>query len=200
MHRCQSQHPCVLILNCALALAIYIFVGWRDRDRHRNRETRQTDTDRQTDRQTDRRTEGRADGQTDPEPTYCVYSQCLRRYPATGNYWRRGTWPPECHFGQTSWSSRCTFYWTQWTARGVWSRRLAASDISRVPPSGNIGPCLRHCWKHYSDVTIGAMASQITSLTIGYSIIYSGAHQRKHQSSASLAICAGFPAQMASNA
>ena len=26
MHRCQFQHPCVLILNCALALAIYIFV------------------------------------------------------------------------------------------------------------------------------------------------------------------------------
>ena len=31
------------------------------------------------------------------------------------------------------------------------------------------------------------MASQITSLTIFYSTVYSGAHQRKHQSSASLA-------------
>ena len=30
------------------------------------------------------------------------------------------------------------------------------------------------------------MASQITSLTIVYSIVYSGAHHRKHQSSASL--------------
>ena len=27
MHRCQFQHQCLLILNCALALAIYIFVG-----------------------------------------------------------------------------------------------------------------------------------------------------------------------------
>ena len=27
MHRCRFQHLCVLILNCALALAIYIFVG-----------------------------------------------------------------------------------------------------------------------------------------------------------------------------
>ena len=27
MHRCQFQYLCVLILNCALALAIYIFVG-----------------------------------------------------------------------------------------------------------------------------------------------------------------------------
>ena len=50
---------------------------------------------------------------------------------------------------------------------------------------------------------MGAMASQITSLTIVYSNVYSHADQRKHLSSASLAICAGtgeFPAQMASNA
>ena len=40
---------------------------------------------------------------------------------------------------------------------------------------------------HYSDVIMGAMASQITSLTIVCSTIYSGADQRKHQSSASLA-------------
>ena len=34
---------------------------------------------------------------------------------------------------------------------------------------------------------MGAMASQITSLTIVYSTVYSGADQRKRQSSASLA-------------
>ena len=34
---------------------------------------------------------------------------------------------------------------------------------------------------------MGSMASQITSLTIVYSAVYSGADQRKHQSSASLA-------------
>ena len=39
---------------------------------------------------------------------------------------------------------------------------------------------------HYSDVRMGAIASQITSLTIVYSIVYSDANQRKHQSSASL--------------
>ena len=33
---------------------------------------------------------------------------------------------------------------------------------------------------------MGAMASQITSLTIVYSTVYSGADERKHQSSASL--------------
>ena len=40
---------------------------------------------------------------------------------------------------------------------------------------------------HYTDVIMGAIASQITSLTIVYSTVYSDADQRKHQSSASLA-------------
>ena len=39
-----------------------------------------------------------------------------------------------------------------------------------------------------NDVIISAMASQITILTIVHSTFYSGADQRKHQSSASLAI------------
>ena len=45
---------------------------------------------------------------------------------------------------------------------------------------------------HYHDVTMGSMASQITSLTFVYSAVYSGAHQRKHQSSASLAFVRGI--------
>ena len=44
---------------------------------------------------------------------------------------------------------------------------------------------------HYYDVMMSAMASQITSLTIVYPIINSGADQRKHQSSASLNFCSG---------
>ena len=41
--------------------------------------------------------------------------------------------------------------------------------------------------RHYSDVMMSAIASQITSLAIVYSAVYSGADQRIHQSSASLA-------------
>ena len=41
-------------------------------------------------------------------------------------------------------------------------------------------------FKHYNDVIMGAIASQITSLTIVYSNVYSDADQRKYQSSASL--------------
>ena len=55
---------------------------------------------------------------------------------------------------------------------------------------------------------MGPMASQITSLTIVYSTVYSGADQRKHESSGSLAFEQAreftgdrwFPAPMVSNA
>ena len=46
--------------------------------------------------------------------------------------------------------------------------------------------------RHYTDVIMGAIASQITSLTIVYSTVYSGEDQRKHQSSASLAFVWGI--------
>ena len=45
---------------------------------------------------------------------------------------------------------------------------------------------------HYGDAIMDAIASQITSLTIVYSIVYSDADQRKHQSSASLAFVRGI--------
>ena len=45
---------------------------------------------------------------------------------------------------------------------------------------------------HYNDIIMGSMASRITSLTIVYSAVYSGADQRKHQSFASLAFVRGI--------
>ena len=54
---------------------------------------------------------------------------------------------------------------------------------------------------------MGTIASQITSLTIVYSTVYSDADQRKYQKLCVTGLCAGnspktgeFPAQMASNA
>ena len=54
---------------------------------------------------------------------------------------------------------------------------------------------------------MGAIASQVTSLTIVYSAVYFDADQRKHQKPRDTGLCAGispgtgeFPAQMASNA
>ena len=45
---------------------------------------------------------------------------------------------------------------------------------------------------HYNDVIMSAMVSQSTSLTIVYSSVYSGADQRKHQRSPSLAFVRGI--------
>ena len=54
---------------------------------------------------------------------------------------------------------------------------------------------MEHVWpyfNHYTDVITGTMASRITSLTIIYFTIYSGADQRKHQNSALLAFLRGI--------
>ena len=60
---------------------------------------------------------------------------------------------------------------------------------------------------HYNDVIMSAMASQITSLATVYSIVYSDAHQRKHQNCirywplwGEFTVTGEFPAQRASNA
>ena len=45
---------------------------------------------------------------------------------------------------------------------------------------------------HYTDVIMTTMASQIISLTVVYSTLYSDADQRNHQSSASLAFVRGI--------
>ena len=105
--------------------------------------------------------------------------------------------------------------------KNVWKCRLehgghfvpASMCLKLTKKPGNIHfrkhdmPIDHKTLKHYNDVITSAMASQITSLTIVFfSIVYSGANQRKHQSSASLAfvrwihLSPVFPAQMASNA
>ena len=57
-------------------------------------------------------------------------------------------------------------------------------------------PTISSSYPHFVFITMtfimSAMASQITSLTIVYSTVYSGADQRKHQSSASLAFVQGI--------
>ena len=72
------------------------------------------------------------------------------------------------------------------------------NEISNTVPLVNImvfNLAEVHCTsisRPYSDVIMRTMASQITSPTIVYSGVYSGADQRKHQSSASLAFVRGI--------
>ena len=65
---------------------------------------------------------------------------------------------------------------TYWNVRYRLALYISASDITF----------------HYNDVIMDTMAPQINSLTIVYSTVYSGADQRKHQSSASLAFVWGI--------
>ena len=65
---------------------------------------------------------------------------------------------------------------------------VVIEHIEKIPRQSLPGPVLTH----YNDVIMGAMASQITNLTIVYSAVYSGTDQRKHQSSASLAFVRGI--------
>ena len=68
-------------------------------------------------------------------------------------------------------------------------KTLKQCHIVRNKLSINTGAvfCLWSWVGHYSDVIMGTMVSQITSLTIVYLTIDSGADQGKHQSSVSLA-------------
>ena len=79
-----------------------------------------------------------------------------------------------------------------------------AADVRQWPNKDDMGTVLRQLdlWlhknipektaAHYNNVIMGTIASQITSLTIVYSIVYSDADQRKLQSSASLAFMRGI--------
>ena len=86
----------------------------------------------------------------------------------------------------------------------LWKLQSATADDSRPLALVTVDcrrlkyePGLTHQWgcspsPHYNDAIMGTMASQITSLTSVYSTAYSGAYQRKHQSSASLAFVWGI--------
>ena len=69
--------------------------------------------------------------------------------------------------------------WATWT--------LLSGFLDSSPTNGCPASCC-----HYNNVIMGAIASQITSLTIIYSTDYSGADQRKHKSSALLAFVGGI--------
>ena len=69
-------------------------------------------------------------------------------------------------------------WWSRWSPS---SRRTRSSISYKV-----------NTMTHYDDIIMSTMTLQITSLPIVYSTVYSGADQRKHQSSASLAFVRGI--------
>ena len=91
-------------------------------------------------------------------------------------------------FNWHNWSNSTVFNFNHWSLvmhTGLSSLVIIgpSNDMSQTPNHhGN--QCSRSAsWiftnRYYNDVIMGAMTSQVTSLTIVYSTVYSGAHQRK---------------------
>ena len=78
---------------------------------------------------------------------------------------------------------------SKWGPRSPGGIHFATTDGNAV---GNTKNRVILMPNHYCDVIMGAVASQITSLTIVYSTVNSDADQRKHQRSASLALVWGI--------
>ena len=84
-----------------------------------------------------------------------------------------------------SWSSadrRCSITTSEWSTIVMPTKAWFIRGLTVV-----VFHCGEASIDHYDDVIMTTMASQITSLAVVYSIVYSGVYQRKHQSSASLA-------------
>ena len=97
-----------------------------------------------------------------------------------------------------SWNIKAPHCWSfmerQWRVYSAHSWANNAGNVSMSRRHQTLAAMLLDIVHHYIDVIMTTMASQITSLTVVYSIVYSGAekHQRKHQSYASLAFVRGI--------
>ena len=74
----------------------------------------------------------------------------------------------------------------------VTRKAFPSHDVIMAHEPQIFATCSRKMHCHYNDVIMSSIASQITSLTIFYSAVYSGTDQRKHQSPASLAFTGGI--------
>ena len=88
-------------------------------------------------------------------------------------------------------------FWLRETGQicGFWAfPRECIEGMNRLKFHMLMYPDHLHNWLdfHYTDATMDTIASQIISLMIVYSTVYSDAHQRWYQSSASLAFVRGI--------
>ena len=80
-------------------------------------------------------------------------------------------------------------WWVNWLAAYMTARGMSWMMIMSWVIGGSISALIQFADNmiHYGDVIMGTIVSQITSLMIVYSTVYSDTDQRKHQSPASLA-------------
>ena len=89
------------------------------------------------------------------------------------------------------WEIQLIHHWLIKIIIGCELQRLVEWNDSSAFSNGSVKP-ISHTLVHYNDVIMITIGSQITSLTVVYSTVYSDADQRKHQSSASLAFVWGI--------
>ena len=106
-----------------------------------------------------------------------------------------------CVLGKTL---RGMLTWRQCPCLSKYTKLKNNNKLSKSPHNPSFSPSLYlyflfihsiircHLITNYNVVIMSTMASQITGLTIVYPSVYSGADQRKHQSSASLAFVRGI--------
>ena len=80
----------------------------------------------------------------------------------------------------------------QWLGKCFHVMTSTCGDKTSPMEYSNVLNFLKDLYFHYNDVIMTTIASQITSLTVVCSTVYSDADQRKHQSSASLAFVRGI--------
>ena len=120
-----------------------------------------------------------------------IYEWCVVRY-GTGALW--DLW---------DWSIDETLYSAQLSCQSWWYNYWKSFLVEDIDACIWKVTCAYFCSElrivrygtgalHYNDVIMSTMTSKITSFTIVYSSVYSGADQRKHQSLASLAFVRGI--------
>ena len=78
-----------------------------------------------------------------------------------------------------------------WVSNSLLSTHIQMFLLCKEQPNLKV-KVYKYSYDHYNDVIMSVMASQITSLTIVYSTIYSGTDKRKDQSSMSLTFVRGI--------
>ena len=84
-------------------------------------------------------------------------------------------------------------HWGRWSLPSAFSVMIGAIILTTFPFLCGVFIANIYFWvKHYGDVIVGAMASQITSLTIVYSTVYSGTDQRNIKAPRHWPLCREF--------
>ena len=113
---------------------------------------------------------------------------------------------PRCLFSSNPYKTILSTQWISWTKMFLFHKQIFFKLFSVtmkwgcflqwvLPELLSWYPAFEssHCNSfHYSDVIMSMIASQITSLKIVYSTVYSDSDQRKHKSSMSLAFVGGI--------